>query len=58
MVTATAANTSSCLDVHEYGMLQGEDKFKLVHPKTDWKGCLTHAEKIGLGSMEYELITV
>ena len=58
MVTAAAANTGTCLDVHEHGMLQGEDKFKLVHPKTDWKKGLVHAEKIGLGSIEYELITI
>lgn len=58
MVTASAANTGACLNVHEHGQLQGEDKFKLVHPNTDWKACLAHAEKIGLGCMEYELITV
>jgi len=58
MVTAAAANTDSCLNVHEHGKLQGEEKFKLVHPDTDWKVGLAHAEKIGMGSMEYELITV
>ena len=58
MVTAAAASTGSRLGVHEYGALQGEDKFKLVHPKTDWKVGLTHAEKIGLGTMDYELFTV
>jgi len=58
MVTAAAGSTDSCLDVHEHGKLQGEDKFKLVHPRTDWKFTLAHAEKIGLGSTEYELITV
>ena len=58
MVTAAAANIGSCLNVSEHGMLQGKDKFKLVHPGTEWKVTLTHAEKIGLGRMEYELITV
>ena len=58
MVTAAAANTGTCLNVHEHGMLQGEEKFKLVHPRTNWKLALVHAEKIGLGNMEYELITV
>ena len=58
MVTAAAANTGTCLDVHKHGMLQGEDKFKIIHPNTDWKVGLTHAEKIGLGSVDYELITV
>ena len=58
MVTAAAANMDSRLNVHEHGMLQGEDKFKLVHPKTDWRVALTHAEKIGLGRMEYKLMEV
>ena len=58
MVTAAAANTDTRLGVHEHGALQGEDKFKMVHPKTDWKVCLAHGEKIGLGSMDYELIEV
>ena len=58
MVTAAAAATGSCLEVREHGKLQGEDKFKLVHPRTDWRAGLAHAEKIGLGTMEYELITV
>jgi uncharacterized Fe-S center protein len=58
MVTAAAANTGSRMNVHEHGSLQGEDKFKLLHPRTDWRTCLAHAEKIGVGSMEYELINV
>ena len=58
MVTAAAANTETCMDVSEHGTLQGEDKFKLVHPNTDWKITLAHAEKIGLGCVEYELITI
>ena len=56
MVTAAAANTGSCMNVHAHGLLQGEDKFKLIHPRTDWRVCLAHAEKIGLGSMEYKLV--
>ena len=32
------------------------DPFKDVHPNTSWRECLEHAEKIGLGSREYELI--
>jgi uncharacterized Fe-S center protein len=58
MVTAAAANTDCCLNVHDHGTLRGEDKFKLVHPKTDWRVGLAHAEKIGLGRMEYELVEI
>ncbi len=36
----------------------GEDKFKDVYPKIDWNVQLEHAEKIGLGSRDYELVTV
>lgn len=34
------------------------DVFKMVHPETEWETGLNHAEKIGLGSREYQLITV
>ncbi len=34
------------------------DHFRQVHPDTDWMSCLEHAEKLGLGSREYELIRI
>ena len=34
------------------------DHFHMVSPNTDWKVCLEHAEKLGIGTREYELITV
>lgn len=34
----------------------GEDKFKGVYPKGDHEAQLRHAEKLGMGSREYELI--
>ena len=34
------------------------DHFTNIHPNTDWRGQISHAEKIGLGSGEYELITI
>ena len=38
---------------------QGEnDKFFYMHPSTDWKSGLLHAEKIGIGTTQYELITI
>lgn len=40
---------------HTNGM-RGEDKFKLSHPSTDWLTCLSHAEKIGFGTIDYEII--
>ena len=37
---------------------EGHDHFSAVFPVTNWKVCLEHAEKLGLGTMEYELVTV
>lgn len=34
------------------------DHFTNTTPETNWKVCLAHAEKIGLGTREYELIKV
>lgn len=36
----------------------GRDHFAAVHPVTDWEIALTHAEKLGLGTKNYELITL
>lgn len=35
-----------------------KDHFKNVSPNTNWISAMEHGQKIGLGSMEYELITV
>lgn len=34
------------------------DKFHHIHPNTDWRAGLSHAESIGLGTNEYELVVV
>ena len=36
----------------------GHDHFHHLHPETDWMSCLEHAEKLGMGSREYELIKI
>ena len=36
--------------------LKGKDKFHHIHPNTDWRVGLQHAEKIGLGTTQYELV--
>jgi hypothetical protein len=38
---------------HDYG-----DNFKNSNPEIEWKAQLAHGEKIGLGTREYELITM
>ena len=44
--------------MHAQGFCDHHDHFKNSMPVTDWKSCLEHAEKIGLGTRSYELITV
>ena len=40
------------------GFHDRHDHFDNTNPNTEYKTCLEHAEKIGLGSREYELVTV
>lgn len=35
---------------------EGEDKFHMLHPDTNWQEGLRYAEQIGIGTREYELI--
>ena len=37
---------------------ESHDHFHITHPDTNWKSCVEHAEKIGIGSREYELIEI
>ena len=34
------------------------DHFHRIHPDTCWMSCIEHAEKLGLGTREYELIKI
>jgi uncharacterized protein len=49
---------SRICDNHTHGDMKGSDKFSLTHPDTFWQAGLDHAEKIGLGKKEYELVEV
>ena len=40
------------------GECDHHDHFKNSQPESEWKSCLEHAEKMGIGSREYELITL
>jgi uncharacterized Fe-S center protein len=57
-VTEAVAVAGSRLELSDGSDLCGEDKFAHLHPRTNWRSGLEHAVKLGLGSMEYELITV
>jgi uncharacterized Fe-S center protein len=59
MVIAAPALPGSKIRIdHTHDELMGEDKFKLAHPDTFWQSGLEHAEKIGLGTMDYDLVNV
>lgn len=40
------------------GFCDHHDHFTNSTPESEWRSCLDHAEKIGLGSREYELIEI
>lgn len=50
--------TDKMHDNHDEKCCKQSDTFKMLHPNTDWRSALEHGEKIGLGSMDYELIEV
>ena len=43
---------------HNHQGKMSDDHFKNTHPDTEWKSCIEHAVKIGLGTSDYELITI
>ena len=48
---------NSCAREHSH--VSGKhDLFHTIHPETNWEAGLEHAQKLGLGSREYELVTV
>ncbi|MCQ2173748.1 MAG: DUF362 domain-containing protein [Bacteroidales bacterium] len=44
--------------VHSSGFVPQGNHFNDLHPESDWKSCIDQAEKIGLGTSDYELINV
>lgn len=45
-------------NMRQPGFVDHHDHFRNNAPETEWKSCLAHAEKIGLGTRSYELIRV
>ncbi len=45
-------------NMHAKDFHDQHDHFSNTTPETHWESCLEHGEKIGLGTREYELITV
>lgn len=57
---ADAVNKQQVLpgSVLSEGPLTHNDHFTDSHPETNWKSCIEHAVKMGIGSSEYELVTI
>ncbi|CCY36468.1 DUF362 domain-containing protein [Gabonia massiliensis] len=58
VMNAPAIQGCKLFEEHQHEHLEGVDKFKLMHPDTNWQAGLEHAEKIGLGTRDYELIRI
>lgn len=58
VLAAPALPGSSILPEVTDTNMAGEDKFKRMHPETNWQAGLKHAEKIGLGQRDYELVKI
>ena len=54
-VNAAPVIASSVLGQCDHGQ---HDHFTSIHPTTDWRSQIEHAEAIGLGTAEYELVTL
>ena len=58
-VNAMPVMPGSQLDEHMHEAHEADaDHFHINHPETNWISCLEHAQKIGIGTMDYELIEV
>ena len=42
----------------EHAKAHVHDHFQRLHPDTNWRSCLEHGEKIGIGTREYELLKI
>ena len=52
----TPLRSSAADDAHAKAHVH--DHFQRLHPDTNWRSCLEHGEKIGIGTREYELIKI
>ena len=58
-VSAQPAMPNSVLFDEKCGCDRSQSDLLIAnHPDTDWKVCVEHAEKLGLGSRQYELIKI
>ena len=58
-LAATPMPNSQLSDnIHAHGFHDHHDHFLNSNPHTEWRSLLEQAEKIGLGTRSYELVTV
>ena len=55
-----AVNAAPAISTSVLGQCAREhnDHFTDIHPSTNWRSQIEHAQKIGIGNMDYELVTV
>lgn len=59
MVTAAPALPGSkIMDLNSETDMRGQDKFRHSHPDTFWQAGIQHGVKIGLGNIDYEIVTI
>lgn len=58
MKTAPIPESQLAKNLATPGFLDHHDHFKNSRPESEWRSCLEHAEKIGVGKREYELIVM
>jgi len=56
---APILSDNAITDRHSHDVCSHDhDHWDLLHPDTNWKSCVAHAEKIGIGTREYELLEI
>ena len=58
MASDPLPNSQLSDNIHSAGFVDHHDHFTNSGPETEWRSCLEHSEKIGLGSRSYELIKI
>ena len=58
MAAAPLPNSQLAEHMAEPGFVDHHDHFTNSSPESEWRSCLAHAEKIGLGTRQYDLIRI
>jgi len=58
VIASPAMAGSTIREINDKDEMTHQDKFKLSHPDTYWQAGIEHGEEIGLGTIDYELVTL